>query len=409
MSISSESSISSTNHSHPLRVRFAKFMLAQLVNNATVRVSCQDSLQTFSINHGEQQHYHMELESLPILWDLLSRPDPGFGEAYIENRWRLLEGDLGAFLTMLARGRKLLLPTWRGKLLRHFLQQNPPHYQHDVKTSYGLIQHHYDLGNTLYQSFLDTGMNYSCAFFESPSQSLRDAQLNKLHTALDRLDIKPGMEVLDIGCGWGETCLLASDRAGIPATGITLAENQIDFARNRISDQGHSPQFLLRDYREHANTHSALYDRIISIGMVEHVGEENIDTYFRSIAHMLAPEGRALVHSIVSTDGEPGAELSSPWLIKYIFPGGHIPGIRRLQQAANKNGLRLVAEPYRHDSFNYAETLRRWRTNFLNNYSQLDRDKYDARFKRMWLFYLCMCEAMFESRHCMVAQLVVEK
>ena len=400
-----------------IRFKFAGLMLGRMIYRASVKISSRSSSLNMTIDHGNEQFFHMEMASDSVLWDMLRNPDPGMGESYMDDKWEMKVGDMGAFLTMLGRGRDQMLASPFGRFLRLITNKIPQKYQHDIDSSYGLIQHHYDIGNELYKTFLDEGMNYSCAFFETPEQSLRDAQLNKMHITIKRLDVKEGMKVLDIGCGWGETCRAISATTGVTITGITLAENQIEYARVQNeyattqpgSQPIFQPIFQLQDYREHAGNHKNYYDRIVSIGMVEHVGKNNLDEYFKAIAYQLKPGGRALIHSIARSGKPATVGLASPWLIKYIFPGGHIPEVKELCDAAEKQGLKLAAEPFLHGPFHYAETLRRWRQNFLLNFEQLDPEKYDDRFKRMWLFYYCMCEGMFEGCDFHVTQVLCEK
>lgn len=192
-------------------------------------------------------------------------------------------------------------------------------------------------------------------------------------------------------------------------TGITLARNQLAHAETAIAAASHQPRYLLQDYREHAAQYLAYYDRIISIGIVEHVGRTELNVYFRALKEQLKPGGRALIHSIVRSGKPATVKLSSPWLSRYIFPGGHIPEVNELVQHAQAQGLVVTQQPFVHESFHYAETLRRWRQNFLANYSQLDANKYDERFKRMWIYYLCMCEGMFEGCGFRVVQVLLEK
>ncbi|MDT8429731.1 MAG: cyclopropane-fatty-acyl-phospholipid synthase family protein [Pseudomonadales bacterium] len=394
-----------------LRFRMAASLLGKMVKDATLEISCLDSSMHHVIAKGDKDRrlFEMELNTAATLWSMLRAPDPGLGEAFMDGKWTLRKGDLGEFLTMVARERDNMLSTFTGKLIRHLINKRPPQYSHDIAASYDNVQHHYDIGDDLYRGFLDEGMNYSCAFFASPEQSLRDAQLNKIDTTIKRLDVKPGMRVLDIGCGWGETTRRLASTRGAISTGVTLARNQLEHAKALASGIEPRPEYLLQDYREHAAQHENYYDRIVSIGMVEHVGRGHLDNYFEAVNQQLRPGGKALIHSIVRSGKPATAKLSSPWLIKYIFPGGHVPEVFELTQNAQEQGLELVGEPFIHASFNYAETLRRWRQNFLAHYEKLDHKKYDMRFKRMWLFYFCMCEAMFEGCDVRVAQIVLEK
>jgi cyclopropane-fatty-acyl-phospholipid synthase len=269
------------------------------------------------------------------------------------------------------------------------------------------VAHHYDIGNDLYANFLDEGMNYSCAFFTNSGQSLRDAQLNKLRTTIRRLAIPARARVLDIGSGWGElTRLIASESDAGPVTGITLAKTQRDFARERAAEMpGDKPEYRLIDYRVHAADSPKAYDRIVSVGMFEHVGVKHFVEFFDAAHRMLADDGQMLLHTIMRLDR---SETSS-WFQKYIFPGGYIPILEDTVAAAREAGLVLAQEPFIHDRFHYAETLRRWRRNFNEAWPGLDRTRYDPYFQRMWNFYLAGSEAGFEANGMFVGQLLLKK
>jgi cyclopropane-fatty-acyl-phospholipid synthase len=340
---------------------------------------------------------------------MLSNPDPGVGELYMDGAWRMEEGDLGAFLTMAGRNLQKLLQGNMRFLVTPLLQKRYWRHTRDIAGSAHNAQFHYDIGNDLYECFLDSGMNYSCAFFTDPGMSLREAQINKLRTTLDRLEVRRGMRLLDIGCGWGEMCITAAREQNATATGITLARKQLVIARDRVIGMKNRPTFLLRDYREHAADHERAYDRIVSVGMFEHVGVENYGPYFAAVHHQLKPGGRALIHSIVNAIHDAAGTLRSPWLEKYIFPGGRVPDLHEIMRAATAEGLRIVSKPYLQASSDYAETLRRWRGNFTRNYPLLDPRKYDLRFRRMWEYYLALCEGMFEGCGFQVGQFVFER
>ncbi len=392
-----------------MRFRLAGVLLRQMVNDARVQIVCEGGGPSLALGKPGAQSFTMTIDRPATLWALMRDPDPGLGEAYMGGRWSLVEGDIGAFITMLARGRQKLFEGPAGGFFTALIGRHPPDYDHGIENSYRQVQHHYDIGNDLYALFLDEGMNYSCAFFETPEQSLRDAQLNKIRIAIRRLDVQPGMKVLDIGCGWGETTRILAGEAGARAAGVTLAENQLRLAKLRAENMDNPPDYFLQDYREHAAQHQDFYDRIVSIGMFEHVGDKNHDVYFRAVQEQLKPGGRALIHSIVRSGRPSTASLSSPWLDKYIFPGGCIPEVGDIVKGGEKQGLELAHEPYIQPSFHYAETLRRWRANFAANAGRLNPAHYDARFTRMWIYYLAMCEAMFDGCGYRVAQTVFKK
>jgi cyclopropane-fatty-acyl-phospholipid synthase len=213
------------------------------------------------------------------------------------------------------------------------------------------------------------------------------------------------MKVLEVGCGWGAMSEAIADH-GADATGITLSKEQLAFAVAKTSGQ-HQGQlnFQLQDYRDHARENQNEYDRIVSIGMFEHVGTRHYKEYFDAVYMLLKPGGRAVIHSIVKDT----TTRTNPWLRKYIFPGGQAPHIIDMTNAAQAAGLVVPHSPYEHIGYNYSETLRHWRKQFEDAWPKLDHSRYDERFRRMWLYYLSGSEASFDALGTRVAQVVVEK
>jgi cyclopropane-fatty-acyl-phospholipid synthase len=361
-----------------------------------------------ALGDGSGPICRVRLDSARFLRHLLPTPDLAIGEGYVDGQWTLTEGDLAQLIGLLLRNDEILRERVAMKALSLLFRcLADPNKVNDPSHSRRNVAHHYDIGNDLYRAFLDEGMNYSCAFFERPDQSLRDAELNKIRTSIHRLGVAPGMSVLDIGCGWGElTRAIAGETEAERVVGITLAEEQYKLARARVApEHGNRLSYALEDYRLHATQNPGAYDRIVSIGMFEHVGKHQFVTYFRAIKTMLKSGGAALVHTIV----KPHQGTTSPWIDKYIFPGGYIPTVGELVTSATQAGLRLTAEPFIHESFHYANTLRHWRRRFNENYPSLDPRRYDARFRRMWNFYLAGSEAAFDATDFQVAQVRVEK
>ena len=301
--------------------------------------------------------FRMRLNTLLVVFRVIENPDLGSGECFVNGEWELEHGDLAGLIGMFCRNEQAASRSIWGRRIRYVTNLLYKARRIGPRKARRNAAHHYDLGNDLYERFLDEGMNYSCAFFESPGQSLRDAQLNKLRTTIRRLGIEPGARVLDIGSGWGElTRLIAGESPAAHVTGITLAENQRNLARERAGAlPGDRLDYRLADYRVHAQDNPGVYDRIVSIGMFEHVGAKNFTGYFDAVRRMLADDGRALIHSIMRLER---AE-TSPWIQKYIFPGGYIPTLEDTVAAAREAGLELAHEPFIHESFHYAETLRR--------------------------------------------------
>lgn len=361
----------------------------------------------FECGDGTGSLYRIRLNTLRLVPRIILNPDLGAGEGYMNGEWEVERGDLAGLLGMFRRNEETASRSvwgrhirYAGRVLRRARRISPRKARRNAA-------HHYDIGNDLYERFLDEGMNYSCAFFETAGQSLRDAQINKLRTTIRRLAIEPGSRVLDIGCGWGElTRLIANESNASHVVGITLAKRQRDLAQRRAGVLNNDRlEYRLVDYRVHAENTPGRYDRIVSIGMFEHVGAKHFAEYFDAIRRMLADDGRALVHSIM----RPKREGTSPWILKYIFPGGYIPTLADTVVAARAAGLELADEPFIHESFHYAETLRRWRANFNEAWPQLGHGRYDERFRRMWNFYLAASEAAFDVNGMYVAQVLLKK
>jgi len=351
--------------------------------------------------------FRIRLNSLRVVLRILLNPDLGAGEGYMNGEWTVERGDLARLIGMFDRNAKTASESVWGRRIRYLGQALHKARRISPRKARRNAAHHYDIGNDLYARFLDEGMNYSCAFFETAGQSLRDAQLNKLRTTIRRLAIEPGSRVLDIGCGWGEmTRLIAEESGANRVVGITLAERQRDLAERRAgAGSGDRLEYRLVDYRVHAKDAPGEYDRIVSIGMFEHVGAKHFEEYFGAIKRMLADDGRALVHSIMRLN----REETSPWILKYIFPGGYIPTLADTIASARAAGLELAHEPFIHESFHYAETPRRWRANFNDAWPRLKHGDYDERFRRMWNFYLAASEASFDVNGMYVAQVLLKK
>ncbi len=259
------------------------------------------------------------------------------------------------------------------------------------------VAHHYDLDARLYALFLDADRQYSCAYFEHPGQSLDDAQLAKKRHIAAKLAVEPGHSVLDIGCGWGGLALYLAETAGARVRGITLSQEQHDIARGRARDRHLEERvdFRLEDYRRSGGT----FDRIVSVGMFEHVGLVHFRAFFRTAARLLRPDGVMLLHAIGRPEG-PG--FTNPWIDKYIFPGGYIPALSEVLPAIERSGLLVTdIEILR---LHYAETLAAWRQRFLARRAEAQA-LWGERFCRMWEFYLSASETAFRCEDLMVFQI----
>lgn len=265
------------------------------------------------------------------------------------------------------------------------------------------IEHHYDLGNDFYELWLDDTMSYSCAYFCSEKDSLHQAQLQKIDYILKKLQLNSGEKLLDIGSGWGWLIIRAAQQYGVQATGITLSNEQYAKTKQRIKELGLEGQVdvKLMDYRELADT-GEKFNRVVSVGMIEHVGRANLPLYMKAVEKLLEPGGISVLHSITSQVESPPNE----WISKYIFPGGYIPSIRQLISLLPDYDFFLVdVESLR---LHYAETLTRWAQNFEENISCIT-EKYDERFARMWRLYLNSCAANFKIGGIDLHQLVFTK
>lgn len=325
-----------------------------------------------------------------------ANPDLALGEAYMAGAFRIEGGDIYDFLELtasqLAKTPRPLGPGWR---LRRALEQ-----ANDRMRARSNVSHHYDLTVDFYRLFLDEDLQYSCAFFERPDATLEEAQLAKKRRLIDKLALAPEQRALDIGCGWGGLGLSLAER-GARVTGVTLSTEQHRTANERAAARGLADraQFRLEDYRDLAEP----FDRIISVGMFEHVGQPNYQEYFDTVARLLTDDGVAVIHSI---GRKSPPSRTQPWIRKYIFPGGYIPALSEVLPAIERSGLWVTdMEVLR---LHYAETLRHWRRRFLAR-----RDEalamYDERFCRMWEFYLASSEVAFRELGHMVFQLQLTK
>ena len=325
-------------------------------------------------------------------------PELRFGEAYMNGGVVIEQGSIADVLAIVAsqpgRGRYAVwgnLPRLIRYLYRRLSQHNPrPRAKRNVA-------HHYDLDEQLYTLFLDADRQYSCAYFENPDLSLDDAQLAKRRHLAAKLLIEPQQRVLDIGCGWGGLAFYLAEMCGARVTGVTLSEQQLALARVRAEEKGLTTKvaFRLQDYRDVPEQ----FDRIVSVGMFEHVGVGSYDTYFRKCAAALDENGIMLLHSIGRSEGP---NFTNPWIAKYIFPGGYIPALSEVLPAVERAGLLVTdIEILR---LHYAETLKAWRERFLAHREAVER-LYDARFVRMWEFYLAASESAFRQNAMMVFQL----
>jgi cyclopropane-fatty-acyl-phospholipid synthase len=329
----------------------------------------------------------------------------GFGEAYMAGDWDS-SGDLADLLEPMARNRQTLIPA-RLQWLRHLYEPTPPTGEdNDAVGARRNVARHYDLSNQLFALFLDRSMTYSSGLFAGAGETLEQAQARKIERLLDATRVAAGSRVLEIGTGWGELAIRAA-RRGAEVTTLTLSCEQADLARRRVADEGLSAavDVLEEDYR----LSSGRYDAVLSIEMVEAVGERWWPVYFQTLEERLAPGGRVGLQSILmGHDALLATRRSWTWIHKYIFPGGIIPSLEAIEHTlASHTGLQVVDRL--HFGPSYAETLRRWRARFDDQAPAAELLGFDRVFQRMWDFYLAYAEAGFRSGHLDVAQLVLTR
>lgn len=339
----------------------------------------------------------MILKDRKVAWRIALDPDPGLGEAYMDGRVEFTGGRICDFMELIGRNTSgsaegvvpMGFTRALGFVMRTVHQLNP------VTRSRQNVAHHYDL-------FLDADHQYSCAYFDAPDMSLEEAQARKKQHIAAKLLLKPGQRVLDIGCGWGGMALsLARQAPGVEVLGVTLSQEQLTVARRRAQEAGLADRvrFELIDYRHVEGQ----FDRIVSIGMFEHVGVPHYQEFFRKVRSLLTEDGVALLHAIGRNE-PPG--ITSPFIRKYIFPGGYIPALSEVVPRIERVGLWMTdIELLR---LHYAETLCHWRMRFLANWDEAARI-YDERFCRMWEFYLAGSEMSFRYDSMMVFQIQLSK
>ncbi len=378
-----------------------------------IRVGTLD-LQLFD---GSQVHFGTGAEGQPraairlLDWGVCSAAlksgDIGFAESYIDGHWTT--PDLAALLKLFIANRdaieKVIYGTWWGSLLyraKHLLHRNSRH------GSRKNIHAHYDIGNPFYRLWLDETMNYSSALFEGDhTRPTAEAQSAKVRRALRETGVKPGERLLEIGCGWGALAEMGAGEFAAQVTGVTLSTEQLAFGQDRLAGKGLAERATLRlqDYRD---IDDGPYDAIASIEMFEAVGREYWGGYFETLRRQLKPGGRACIQTItIHDDLFERYARSTDFIQQYIFPGGMLPSPQVFRAEAAKAGLEVVNE----HAFgpDYAETLRRWRVQFLARDAQVRKLGFDTRFMRTWEFYLAYCEAAFDTGNTDVVQFTLRR
>ena len=377
-------------------------LLKQVVKRGSLRLIDHDGkVRTYGDNTGRQLTIRLRDKGLHVA--LATNPYLKLGEAYMDGALTidqpatiydlldLILGNLGTSYP--SRAFKAYAALRRMK--RRIDQHNP------IGKAQQNVAHHYDLDGGIYDLFLDADKQYSCAYYANPSMSLEEAQLAKKRHIAAKLQIESGMKLLDIGCGWGGLALTLAEETGALVTGVTLSREQHKIANERALERGLADRvrFHLQDYR----TLTDKFDRIVSVGMFEHVGVGHYGEYFNGVKNLLSEDGIALIHTIGRLD-PPGA--TNPWIAKYIFPGGYIPALSEMAAAVEKTGLFMTdLEVLR---LHYAETLKEWRRRFMAK-RDIAAKIYDERFCRMWEFYLAGSETSFRHEGMVNFQLQLTK
>ena len=335
-------------------------------------------------------------------YKLLLRPDLYFGEAYSDGEIIIENGTLTSFLDL------ALMNIGRGELnfFSQLINKLSGSYRYltnfnFIKKSKMNVAHHYDLSDDLYDLFLDSKRQYSCAYFKSKNDTLEKAQDNKIKHIIKKLNIKPNQKVLDIGCGWGALAIDIAKSANCEVTGITLSKKQFDYCEKKVREcnLGIRVKFKLMDYREL----NEKFDRIVSIGMFEHVGRKFYKSFFKNVEKLLKDDGISLIHTIGSVNPPRDPH---PWITKYIFPGGHTPSLSEVTTPIEKAGL--IISDIEVLKLHYSHTLRHWKENCIINKEQII-EMFDEKFFRMWEFYLTGCEIAFKWGDQVVYQLQLTK
>jgi len=335
-------------------------------------------------------------------YKLLLNPDLYFGEAYTNGSLIIENGTLTDFLEIALKniGRNEI--NIFGKILNGIKGS----YRYLTKFNKGLISkknvsHHYDISEKLYDLFLDANRQYSCAYFKNENNTLEEAQENKIDHIIKKLNIKQNQKILDIGSGWGTLAINIAQKTKALVTGITLSKNQLEYSNNKAKEMnlGNQVQFKLMDYRDL----NEKFDRIVSVGMFEHVGRKFYKNYFRIVSKILKDNGVALIHTIGSSNPPRNPH---PWITKYIFPGGYTPSLSQISRPIEDSGL--IISDLEVLRMHYSHTLRHWKERFLSK-KETVLEMFDEKFYRMWEFYLASCEMSFKWGDQVVFQLQLTK
>ena len=379
--------------------RLLRYFLRQFVRRGTMTFTAASGAK-FACGDGTGRPVSVRFSSPRTERRILLNPELALGEAYMDGTFVVEDGSIADALAILLDQPEMVprwgrVQWWLRYLARHIRQLNLRGRARDN------VAHHYDLDGRLYSLFLDADKQYSCAYFETPDTTLDDAQLAKKRHLASKLLIGRGDRILDIGSGWGGLGLYLAEMTGAEVTGITLSTEQLQVANARAGEKnlGRRAKFLLSDYRDIPGP----FDRIVSVGMLEHVGVGFYETYFKRCAELLSDDGVMVLHAIGRSTGP---DVTSPWTTKYIVPGGYIPAVSEVMPAIESAGLLVCdIEILR---LHYAVTLKAWRERFMARREEAVR-LYDERFARMWEFYLAGSEMSFRKQNLMNFQIQLTK
>jgi cyclopropane-fatty-acyl-phospholipid synthase len=375
--------------------------LEQVVRKGTIEIELANQTR-FSVGDGSGQPVAVRFKDAAAQLRLLLNPALALGELVTDGRIVVTRGSIYELLDVLASNLTINEPPGvaqgLGVVRNAFKRLQQCNGQRRAKSN---VAHHYDLDRRLYSLFLDSDWQYSCAYFENDGQGLDEAQLAKKRHIAAKLLVEPGHRLLDIGCGWGGLALYLAEFCGADVTGITLSDEQLGIAKARAVERrlmGRA-KFHLQDYR----AAQGRFERIVSVGMFEHVGVAYYNAYFEKVVRLLSDDGIMLLHSIGRTDGP---VATNPWIAKYVFPGGHIPALSEVLPSIERAGL--VVTDIEILRLHYAQTLRAWRERFVARQSEANA-AYGERFCRLWEFYLAAAECGFRHGGLMVFQIQVAR